>query len=269
MHLVINSECQQIPEKAAPLTFEGNALLHFLLSLSYDAEDPPLADLLRQYHHLEGEWFVLTPIHWQATHNDAMIAAFGAQLQLKEAEAKGWFDFFSEYLAQEGITLYYHDAYTWLLCTPQNHPLNAKPVHHLIHQSLMPQLAQMDKTLYWQKLITEFQMLCASKSHDSLMNGLWIWGGAKLKNKKELKICADESFLNIAQIGSMDVTLYNSEITLKEYQVLVLTEYSMLSEPHQEELKKIQVHWYWNNAAYITNPCNWLTRLWRTLIHAH
>ena len=61
----------------------------------------------------------------------------------------------------------------------KNHTLNAKPVHHLLNKSLMPELAQLDKTMYWQKFITESQMFFASNPNQSLVNGLWIWGGCK------------------------------------------------------------------------------------------
>ncbi|AWN74395.1 hypothetical protein LEAN103870_02940 [Legionella anisa] len=269
MRVVIDSECSSIPEKAKTLNSEGNVLLNFLLSLGYNPENPPAADLLKEYHNLEGGWLVLTPVHWEATHNDAMIVALGKDLQLEHHESKLWFNLFSQYLAEEGTVLYYHDAGTWLLNNHKNLSVNAKPPYRLLHQSLMPELTQLDKTMHWQKFITESQMLFASQSHQSLANGLWVWGDAKLKDKIPIKICVDEHFYSLAQICSTQVTLYSPAVMLKDYQILLLTEFSMLSEQHQEELKKMTVHWYWNNLAYSTSANSWYARLWRKLIHAY
>ncbi|PWY54389.1 hypothetical protein DGG96_17070 [Legionella qingyii] len=268
MYVVINSECSSIPERAKPLNSEGNALLNFLLCLGYDPIDPPYADLLRQYHNLEGEWVVLTPVYWEATHNDAMIVALGGELQLEEHEAKSWFDLFSEYLAEEDVVLHYHNAQTWLL-NNKKYSLHAKPPHHLLHQSLMPELAQLDNTMYWQRFITESQMLFASKPNQSLANGLWTWSSAKLKNKMPIKICVDGHFDSLAKICSTQVSLYSPSITLKDYQILLLTEFSVLSEQHQKELNEMPIHWYWNNEAYSISANRWYVRLWRKLIHAY
>jgi len=269
MHVVINSDCSKIPAEAKLLSSEGTLILNFFVSLGYDPCDPPLADLLRLYHQLEGDWLVLSPVHWQATHNDAMIVATGKDLHLQEREAKAWFNLFSDYLAAEDMPLYYHNAELWLICNKKKHSLNAKPAHQLLHQSLMPELSQLHPALYWQKFITESQMFFASLPNHSSLNGVWIWGGAKLDNKNKTSVCVDEDNAAIARICSANVTLYNPSVTLKSYQVLLISDLSVLSEQHQEELKNIPAHWYWNNAAYTSSKSNWLTCLWRNLIHAH
>lgn len=269
MYVVINSDCSSVPEGVKPLSSEGSALLNLLLCLGYDPTDPPLADLLRKYHNLDGDWLILSPIYWQATHNDALILATGKDLQGQEAEAKLWFSVFSDYFSVDEMTLYYHDAQTWLLCENKKHPLRSKPVHQLLSKSLMPELTQLDNSLFWQKFLTESQMLFASKPNKSAMNGLWPWGSAQLASQKTIAICADESFLPMANICSSNVSLYSPSVNLKEQQILLLTEFSTLSEPHQEELKKILAHWYWNNTAFTSGNSNWFTRLWRKLTHAN
>ena len=76
MDVVINSECNAIPEERKPLvTRKEMHCLIFCFVLVMMPTDPPLADLLRRYHNLDGDWLVLSPVHWQATHNDAMIVA--------------------------------------------------------------------------------------------------------------------------------------------------------------------------------------------------
>ncbi|KTD68131.1 hypothetical protein Lste_1289 [Legionella steelei] len=269
MYVVINSECHSIPEQARQLKSEGNALLNFLLNLGYVSENPPLADLLKQYHTLDGEWLVLTPVRWEATHNDAMIVALGRDVSFGESESRAWFDLFSQYLAEEDIILYYHDAETWLLCNNKKYPLNAKPPHHLLHQSLLPELTQLDTAMHWQKFITESQMLFASRPNQTLINGLWVWGNSKLKEKEPINICVDAHFLSLAQLCSRHVSLYHEGVALKDYQILLFSELSSLSKQHQEELKKMPIHWYWNNTAYSMNTGSWYARLWRKLIHAY
>lgn len=267
MYVIINSDCDTLPEGVQPLVSEGSVLLNFLLCLGYDPADPPLADLLAKSCHLKGDWLILSPVHWQATHNDALIVATGKDLQLHEDEAKLWFDFCAEYFAGADMTLHYYDAQTWLLYDHQQHPLKAKPAHHLVNKSFMPELTQLDSTLFWQKFITESQMLFASQTNESSINGLWPWGGAQLTDQQTITICADEYFLPLAKICSSKVTRYSPSVKIKEQQILLLSDFSVLSEAHQEELKKLSVHWYWNNAAYTRS--NWLTRLWRKMIYAH
>lgn len=269
MNVLINSECSIVPEGAKLLTSEGNILLNFLFALGYNPSDPPYGDLLKTYYKLEGEWVILSLVHWEATHNDAMIVSLNNELQLQEPGAKSWFHLFSEYLAEEGNVLHYHDNETWLLSNNQQHPLNAKPVHHLLNRSLMPEIMQLSKTMYWQKFLTESQMLFASKPNRSLINGLWVWGNAKLKKLKPISICADEQFFSLAQICSPKVTLYNPLLKLKNYQIILLTEFSILSNEHQEELKKLPLDWFWNNVAYRINSGSWYSCLWRKLIHAN
>jgi hypothetical protein len=269
MDVIINADCSVVPEQAQLLASQGKAILNFLYCLGYDAADPPVADVLRRAHDLEGDWLILSPVTWMATHNDAMIVAADKALQLDEVTSKHWFQLYSDYLAVEHIRLYYHDAETWLLHTVNKPPINAKPVHQLIHHSLMPELAQLDSTMYWQKFFTEGQMFFASHSNQSALNGVWLWGGAHLADKKSIAICADESFFSIAQICSGNVTLYNPSVELKQYSILLLSDVDILSKQHQDELKKMSVCWYWNNFAFTLKNRNWLTRLWRNLTHAH
>lgn len=268
-HVVINTDSATIPEEVKPLVSQGSALLNVLHCLNYDPCDPPLADLLKSHHHLQGDWIILSPIYWQATHNDALIVAAGKELELDESDAKSQFNLLATYLAVENRVLYYHDADIWLLQDNKEHPLQAKPVHQLIGKSLMPELAQLGDTLFWQKLLTESQMLFASTVKQSVINGLWPWGGASLAEKSKQAICADAEFFSIAKELSDKVTLYNPSLRFKEYDVLLISELSVLTDSHQEELKKLPVYWYWNNMAYTSGKGNWFTRLWRTLIHAH
>lgn len=269
MYVVINAINGAVPERAIPSISEGTALLNFLRCLGYDPANPPLGDLLRQIHGLEGDWLIASPVYWQASHNDALIMGTGKDLELQESETKAWFDLFANYFTEDGLSLYYHDPETWLLQDYKKRPLTAKPVHQLLSKSLMPELARLDNTLFWQRFITESQMLFASKPNALAANGLWLWGNARLADKTALAICADPAFLPFAKLCSTNVTLYNSAVTLKDQHILLISEFSVLSEQHQNDLKKRPVHWYWNNMAYTCCQDNWFIRLWRKLIHAN
>lgn len=269
MYLIINSECNSISDGVKPLVSEGTALLNLLHCLGYDTDDPPLADLLSKFYHVPGDWLVLSPIQCQATHNDALITAAGRSLEVQEADAQSWFSVFSDYFAAEGMKLHYHDEKTWLLHDPQKHPLKAKPAHRLLNKSLVPELAGLDQTLFWQKFITESQMLFASQPNHSMMNSLWPWGSAKLADKKDTVICADEYFLPSAKLCSVNVNLYSPSIKLKEQHIVLINDRSVLSAQHLHELKKLSIDWYWNDTAYASNWGNWFTRLWRRMIYVN
>lgn len=268
MDIIINANATSLPEGARELSSQGSPLLNLLAYLGYDSTNPPLAQLLSQHHQLDGDWLVLSPVHWQATHNNAVIAAIGEQLELNEQQLKQHFHSFSEHLMHEGIGLYYHDACTWLLSTNHKSLLKAKPVYSLLNKPLMLELAQIDETMHWPKFLTESQMFFASRPNTSLVNGIWVWGGGALGERKNIKICADETFFPFAQQCSTEVSLYNSSLSLKEYDVLLLNDLSSLNSTHQEQLEKITIRWYWNNIGYEFSSVSWFTRLWRKLIYA-
>lgn len=268
MDLIINADCVAAPSDMPSVVSQGGPLLNVLCCLGFDPANPPYADLLRQYHQLDGQWLVVSPVHWQASHNNAMIVALGSEIGIAQAELSTLFQSFAEYLRADGMELYYHDAYTWLVSANNKSLIQTKPVHHLLNQPLLTEIASLDPSMYWQKLLTESQMFFAAQLNPSLLNGVWLWGGAPLI-KKEIKICADESFIAMAKLCSSSVSLYHPSRSLNDIDLLIVNDLSTLSDDHQKQLKKIPVNWYWNNTAYANNSKSWFARLWRTLIHAH
>lgn len=144
-------------------------------------------------HNLEGSWQVVSPICWQATHNDAMIIACGDTLQLSEEQSRQWFDVLARFLNDGQTTLGYHDAYTWLMQHKTAPILNAKPASLLLQQSLTPHLQTLDSTGFWQRFLTEVQMLFSQQalSQERLgeypINGVWIWNveSEEFKNSRK------------------------------------------------------------------------------------
>src|SRR4051812_43703500 len=83
--------------------------------LGFPETGPPIADFLRQAHQLEGSWLVCEPIYWEAGHNDAIVMATARMLQLPQAQSHVLFEKVQAFLVEEGLSLYFHDAYTWLI----------------------------------------------------------------------------------------------------------------------------------------------------------
>ena len=267
MDIIINAVMQDIPPTSQPIPHPGSFYLNILHALAYPLESPPLADLLRRLHGLEGDWLIASPICWEATHNDAMIIASGEPLNLTEQASKAWFDAFTASVASESCKTFFHDPYTWLIQMPNKPVVQAKPVHFLHHQSMMPQLDLMDHTLYWQRFFTENQMFFSAHSlnqqrNASLpINGLWIWGQGQLQLPSDtLLTCYDEASLPIANLLSTRVQRFDPSHRLKEGIIIA----QQLTDPSLHDLKpqmqKQTVRWYWNNVAYSIKPKNWLQR---------
>ena len=263
MDIVINAQAT-----GSIVQSPGNYYVNLLTCLGYPADSPPVADLLRKLHGLDGTWLVVSPIHWQATHNDAMIVACDSELQLSDDESRQWFTALAEFLAQDHAKLYYHDAYTWLIQLNTRLALEAKPVHALLQQSMTPHLKALDATLFWQRFITENQMFFSEHALNKMrldrysINGIWVWGAGSLKPPESRAIvCGDTPACDLAKIVSTQVSRYQPGQSFAKHTLLLL---SALNDQIPIEFKKNTVRWYWNNTAYVTKPKNWFTPFWRT-----
>ena len=316
MDVVINAECAEVPVGSTPLSHQGNYYHHIFSCLLGPIESPPVADLLRRYYGLEGDWLIASPIHWQATHNDAMIVASAHELKLSESESVRFFSALAEFVAAYSIKLHYHDAYTWLLNVDGQPHITAKPVHALLHQSLMPELRTLDSTLFWQRLITEIQMFFSAhpfnkeREEKYSINGIWIWGngkmhepsaasckyadssvvtakagiysqdgtgvtsamGSRLRRKDSVfagrgtrlkrLVCQGDSLFKLAQPLAMEVSQYSPSVLPSKNSLFLFNDLN----PHdlhvfETRCQKLEVRWYWNNRAYLTQPKSWISRL--------
>jgi hypothetical protein len=223
MDIIINSILSEAPEGCTALATHGNFFSNLFACLGDPKADSqlihpenycPVADLLRRYHNLEGdEWLIASPIHWQATHNDAMIMASGEALQLYEEESRLWFAAFKDYLSADNINVHYHDPVTWLLQCPGRPAISSKPVYSLHHQSMMSELKQLDPSLFWARFMTDMQMFFSShplnrsrKADRFLINGVWVWGGGTLVAPQSIPlVCYDSELLTLAGLLSTKV----------------------------------------------------------------
>jgi len=267
MDIVINAEKGEQPLAPTGSHAEpsyGNYYQNILTCLGYSADNPPVADLLRRYHQLEGQWLIVSPIHWQATHNDAMIMACDDALNLPDKESRRWFKALADFLVHDNVTLHYHDAYTWLIQFEEPVSINARPVHMLLQQPMMQQLQALDSTLFWSKFLTENQMFFSEHSLNKTrvgrypINGVWIWGGGDLKaQSSKPMVCSDEATHDLACLLSTRVSRYEPNQKSPKDAVLLFSDFD---EKQAFQFEKNTVRWYWNNVAYITKPKSWFAR---------
>jgi len=130
---------------------------HFLASLKRS----PAKRLARQ-HQLAGTWAIVSPIHWDATHNDVIIT--------KQVEtSREIFNAFQSFVAEEGIQLYYHNASTWLIQCQQPFP-KTRPLSKVLQRSMQPELNVLAKHPHWMRFFTEAQMFLSAYHTD--VNGI-------------------------------------------------------------------------------------------------
>lgn len=260
MDIVINTTSERFPAKAKVLNHYGHYYLNGAFCCGMDPAAPALADLFRFHHQLEGAWLIASPIHWEATHNDAMIQAIDHTLELTEQESRMLFHDVAPFLQEVGIDAVYHDTTTWLIKSESAPPIETQSVYTMLHQSMMQALNRMDKTLYWQRLITELQMMLsghvlnAQRPRSLSINGLWFWGAGSFKmDRLNRVITDDELFLTHPVCQPLTPT------SVFEQDSIILIKY-----PHQVDLISLQEktqkkssHWYWNNQAYSIKPKRW------------
>lgn len=270
MNVVVNEngvDLQQAPFEYKLL--QQHPIVNALSALGYDESQPPIASLLAQHMGLEGDWVILSPVRWEATHNNAYIHQVGCGLYLSEPDLKRSFNAYSEFLAEEGLTLKYFDELLWLLKLNHQAPPKSKTVYEVLGHPLMFELQKMGDTQYWQKLITESQMFFATLPTQKGLNGVWVWGGGHAFQPKQIRVFADLSWHTLALCLSPKVTLIDKNSDLKACELLLLKNDSELSEAQLKQLRKQYVRWSWNDCQYTTRPLSWFHRLWSVFIHAN
>lgn len=269
MKVIINAETDIIPENTTPISGQGNYYTNLLAALGYPTETLPVAALLQRLYRLSGKWLVVSPIHWLATHNDALIVACGEDLRLTQEESDYYFLLLSEFWATENRKLHFHNNHTWLLQVDNSPACHAPSPYTLRSKSIMPALEKIDDTLYWQRVLTEIQMLLNSRRMPFAqsaypVNGVWIWGEGDWDEKNnEISVVAfDES---AQQLAACFTTPVPNESEPSDGLILVHD-----WPPLPMVLTKLNDYtrnaaWFWNNQAYQYVPKTWWSRFIRTL----
>lgn len=243
MDVVVNQVIEELPSKSCPISGCGHFIHNILSCLNYAHESPPVGDLLKRIHGLDGDWIIATPIRWQATHNDALLTS-------TVNASTEFFAIFSELMESEGIKTHYHDSNTWLVKIDGKPSIEACPPHIILQKSLMDVLHGIDKTHYWQRIITECQMIFNSQT----VNGVWFWGGGVVNPSTRPIVSDDPYLMKIASILSLNIIEYSpSEPTDKK----ALYIFNKLDNVRRVRLGESAANWHWNNLSYQTKP-KWL-----------
>lgn len=278
MKLILNASIDSAPDGSIKTPCYQSYFLNILVNLGYSFVMPPLANLLKNLHSLDGNWVVVSPVNWQVTHNDSMIVAAAYDFSLTPEQSDFLFAKFSEFVSGEGMELYKHDDVTWLMKVADKPSLNAKSVYSILHNSIMPTLVNLDPSLYWQKFLTMSQMFLSnlrlpedknnilssklsmestkqSSSMQSIypINGVWVWGGGNLLPASGQQIIAlDEKSMQIAQVLSKNYGSYPTK-RISKNAIFLANSFDKLQILAPKYLSKIN-YWYWNNQAYQFKP---------------
>lgn len=250
------------------LKSSGSYYTNVLMRLGFEESNPPVADLLRQYHHLEGEWIIASPIHWEATHNDAMITSVGSALSLNQ-EAHALYLKVADFLNHYGFESFYHDPTTWLFRIDNQPSIQTSSIYFLLHQSIQSTLMQLDSSLFWQRLITELQMLFSAPleyqlNENERVNGVWFWGNGLFQSNFSFDIFTDDEVLLNLTSPQLSIQPFSTDLDFKK-NCLICIKYPEKLELSwlEDKVKKNKVDWYWNNVAYSQASSQWWSRLWR------
>lgn len=256
------------PPKNAEIHWR-DPLENVLISLAYDLKQPPLAELLKTYHNLTGQWLVVSPVYFHTTHNDSIIAECGSRLNIDEKMGQWYFHNVRNFLLEEGITLHYHSPSLWLAKMDNLPSINSYSPAYLHNKSIMPYLEQLSEDLSWQKRLTEIQMflqtLHSATQPRATINGLWFWGQGQLSINKDIILCDDANMMRLSNVWPQLVVKSSFEINdVHGAQHILLTEMTEKSlQLIEKACQSFTSNWYWNNVTYAQPAMSWWQRFWR------
>ena len=149
--------------------------------------DPVLKALKKNAHlpkDFPGAWLNVSPVHWEATHNNAMMVAAGVGLELSDIASKKLYDAFAAFLAEDNMQLHYCNANTWLLLCEHQEPPKTEGLDKALQCSMHALLATLKSTPFWLHFLTESQMFLSGQPQEGAtypINGVWVWPAARPK----------------------------------------------------------------------------------------
>jgi hypothetical protein len=269
MDVVVSNSLDKPPAHHTVLTPVGDYYHQILTCLGYPLMSPPVADLLRQLYGLSGQWLVVSPLFWEATHNDAQVVAMGDELGLSSDQGRVCFELFAEHARHYFPQCLYHDATTWLIQVDGCPEVSAKPIQFMRQQSLFPQLASMDNSGFWQRVLTEVQMLFNQAQSVTAegypINGIWVWGQGRLELPGSRIIQTDsDTTYQLGSLLSTQVAGISTRDVLPDSALLLLEHVSTVATI-QSTIDRRKINWYWANGGYQTRPKPWFKRIWGAL----
>jgi hypothetical protein len=215
-----------------------------------------IAQFLAQQHHFpQGNWYIASPIHWEATHNDAMIV-YDAKTGEDESQLAHFFQVFQGFLERDDCPVQKLDLSVWLFDAKNLIDFKLPSLNAVMHRSLQDYLRDMPSG--WRTWFTEVQMLfhAASPNATSIINGVWPWGGGKFSIVTEI--------YRFGEFSGIESKAWTPSMQLPTQGVL------LIAQAHKEEFlalfdKKYSNHmpvtWWWQNKMYQTQPQS----LWKKL----
>lgn len=260
-NIVVWSNCPQPPTNL--VEHWHDPLENVLISLGYEMTQPPLANLLKWYHSLTGDWFVVSPVYFHTTHNDSVIAQYGTGLDLNDEKGRWYFDKVSEFLQEEGIRLHYHSPTLWLGQSDDIVSINSYSPSYLHNKSILPYLEKLSEDMSWQKRITETQMflqtLHLTGQNNSNINGLWFWGQGELSIHLDIILSDDTKMMHLTEVWPelmIQTCFEETHVNAADY--IFLTEYTDETFRMIENVcRSHPCNWYWNNIIYQQPAKHW------------
>ena len=319
MDIVINANCTFSQDGVNEGVCYYDFYIHALLALGFSLDNLPLLSLINAYEKLithppathppatsrglsagsidnvsclnpadkprdvEIGRFLVSPVIWEASHNDAMIVSMGDCLKkgggahLDEA-----FEGLRAYFAEDNASLNRYDDTHWLLTCDAFSDIDAPSLPAMFHQSMMKVINQLDKTHEWARRLTEIQMLFASTPTCAPINGVWVSSHAiRATTVRECDtsvrvtlpyghgsdgssiLVDDNTLANWLKHLGLAVTHITEVSKRLSYDVIILRDANQLTAlPFYKKLQQQKIQWYWNDSVYETHPSRWWTRIW-------
>lgn len=176
--------------RRAPLHPDFYTSLAELFPLSHVSADLPVAPLSAHGDGIEvsdGWWLCVDPVHMVADRDQLYLSAFEI-LEVTQSEADAVVAELNRLYADEGWKFAAPSPQRWYLRLPQPLAMQTIPTQAAMGCRVGEVLPKGDDALYWQRVMTEIQMVLhssqvnARRSENGLLeiNSLWFWGGGEL-----------------------------------------------------------------------------------------
>lgn len=141
-----------------------------------------------------GNWLRADPVHLQPDLMHVYLISLQSE-EISFAEAQELQAELNQFLQQDDLQLLVNKNNQWYLRTLNDPEINTTPLQNVRGKDITRYLPQGEEGNYWQKLLTEIQMLLANSSVNvrrknlglPTINGLWFWGEGKLPTVAEVK----------------------------------------------------------------------------------
>ena len=138
----------------------------------------------------QGAWLLADPVQLQADLSTVYCMG-GAHLHVSEQEINKMHQLMSDLLQPDKLTFYTPTARQWFLQCERLPRIETRPSGDMVGRSIAASLPRGPDAPYWQRLMTEIQMLLARADFNqqrqaqglATINALWLWGQGELPSR--------------------------------------------------------------------------------------